>query len=142
MAKDNTLAMIVDIEEKITYFNQYTESIKNKMKDETPKSIEEVKEKVLNNKVDIMLYNIEASYLFSEIMFSIMFLKSFTVIESEIINKFIEENKEKIYKRRFHLEKGEIVENEVGFLEKQRAKVLESEDFKKTVEMLEKISPQ
>lgn len=142
MAKDNTLAMIVDIEEKITYFNQYTESIKNKMKDETPKSIEEVKEKVLNNKVDIMLYNIEASYLFSEIMFSIMFLKSFTVIESEIINKFIEENKEKIYKRRFHLEKGEIVENEVGFLEKQRAKVLESEEFKKTVEMLEKISPQ
>lgn len=142
MAKDNTLAMIVDIEEKINYFNQYTESIKSKMKDESPKSIEEVKEKVLNNKVDIMLYNIEASYLFSELMFSIMFLKSFTVIDSEIINKFIEDNKEKIYKRRFHLEKGEIVENEVGFLEKQRAKVLESEDFKKTVEMLEKISPQ
>lgn len=142
MSEINKKVLIQDIEEKIIYFNKFVE-LSNKSKVDEPKTMEDVQEKVLSEKVDKLLYSTETSYLFSEIIFSILFLKQFTTVnESEIISKFLEEKGSLLYKRKFHIKGDEIMENEKGFLEKNRKLILESEEFKKTVEFLENISPQ
>ena len=142
MAEINKKVLIQDIEEKIIYFNKFVE-LSNKSKVDEPKTMEDVQEKVLSEKVDKLLYSTETSYLFSEIIFSILFLKQFTTVnESENISKFLEEKGPLLYKRKFHIKGDEIMENEKGFLEKNRKLILESPEFKKTVEFLENMSPQ
>lgn len=134
-------SIVIDLEDKILKFKEFNKAMSD-IVHSAPKTIEEAQEKVLAEQVDKLLYSREASFLFSEIIFGISMLKSFSTIESEIINKFWEETKDSFYKRRFHIENGKIKENENGFLEKQRRIILDSEQFKKTVEYLEKTSPQ
>mgnify|MGYP001272963909 FL=1 len=142
MAEINKKVLIQDIEEKIIYFNKFVE-LSNKSQVDEPKTMEDVQEKVLSEKVDKLLYSTETSYLFSEIIFSILFLKQFTTVnEFEIISKFLEEKGSLLKKRKFHIKGEEIMENEKGSLEKNRKLILESPEFKKTVEFLENMSPQ
>lgn len=132
--------MVSDIESKIQFFNEFVRIMS--LNTVEPKSLEELQDRVLKEKVDNMLYSREASYLFSEIIFSITFLRSFAKIESEIISEFLKEKSDSFYKRRFHIKDEKIMENEEGFLDKQRNQILDSPEFKRTMEMLEKSSPQ
>lgn len=130
----NKEAIIIDIEDKISYLKKFNNLIPKQLT--KPTSIEEIKEKVLTEQVDKIFYLTEYQYLFSEIMFSIQLLKSFTKIESSIINDFYEENSNKVYKRRFYIENDKILESEKGFLENQRKQV-DTESFQKLVKFFE-----
>lgn len=128
--------IIIDLEDKIKYFNTF----KNIVNKETPKpkTLEDIEQKVLSQQVDKMYYNLEINYLFSEIIFSLNFIKQYhPKVESDVIEDFYKEHADKQYKRRFSLEKNTIVETDKGFLERQRKEVLESGSFKKLVEFFE-----
>lgn len=131
--------MVIDVEDKIQVFNRFTDILTNK-EFTKPTSIKEIEEKVLAEQVDKTFYNVEVNYLFSEIMFSIAFLKRSFKVESEILNKFYLDNIDKVYKRKFSIEGDDIVETEVGFLQKNRDELLNSEQFKNIKEFLEKSS--
>lgn len=125
-----------NLEDKIKYFNIF-KSLVNK-ETPKPKSLEEIEQKVLTQQVDKMYYGLEVNYLFSEILFSLNFVKQYyPKIESEIIEEFHKEHVDKQYKRKFSIEKDTIVETDKGFLERKRKEVLDSGSFKKLVEFFE-----
>lgn len=90
----------------------------------------EVNEELINKKLDLYIKSTEASYLFSELITSTTLAKELGLDFPQELKDFLEVHAEILYKRKFAIEGGAIVEAEKGALVKEREKLLQSELFK------------
>jgi hypothetical protein len=142
------------LEEKIiSLYNEYKEFdtvVKEKNEEVTKKktSVNEIiKDKPLDEIKDVLLY-IYVDAILSNKDLQIMFFRLVTNIETylefskeplnEEITSFYNEMKTWSPKKVFVLEKGELVETEVGVLDKARKEFLESDFFKGMLEQVTK----
>jgi hypothetical protein len=142
------------LEEKIiSLYNEYKEFdkvVKEKNEEVTKKktSVNEIiKDKPLDEIKDVLLY-IYVDAILSNKDLQIMFFRLVTNIETylefskeplnEEITNFYNEMKTWVPKKVFVLEKGELVETEVGVLDKARKEFLESDFFKGMLEQVTK----
>lgn len=101
------------------------------------KSLEEMEEILLQLYSDIILYKAHSKTVFVEVMLSIeTYLELGGGELPEEITKFYNAMKQFVPKRLFAIEKGEVVETEVGLLEEQRKLLLEGEYFQALKEKL------
>lgn len=142
------------LEEKIiSLYNEYKEFdtvVKEKNEEVTKKktSVKDIiKDKPLEEVKDVLLY-IYVDAILSNKDLQIMFFRLVTNIETylefskeplnEEITNFYNEMKTWAPKKVFVLEKGELVETEVGVLDKARKEFLESDFFKGMLEQVTK----
>lgn len=111
-------------------------SVKDIIKD---KSLEEVKDVLLYIYVDAILCNKDLQIMFFRLVTNIETYLEFSKepLNEEITN-FYNEMKTWAPKKVFVLEKGELVETEVGVLDKARKEFLESDFFKGMLEQVTK----
>lgn len=101
------------------------------------KSLEELEEILLHLYSDVMLYNANLKVVFVELITSVENYKEISEEElPEEVLKFYNNMKQFLPKRLFAIEKGEIVETEVGLLESQRKLLLEGDFFKNLKQQL------
>lgn len=95
------------------------------------KSVEQVQDVLIHLYVDTLLYNKDLQILFFKLVSNIETYLEFSKenLDKEVYD-FYQEMKVWAPKRVFMLEKGEIVETEVGIQEKARKEFLESDFFK------------
>jgi hypothetical protein len=103
------------------------------------KSIEEVQEVLIHLYVDTLLYNKDLQILFFKLVCNIESYLEFSTdsLDKEVLD-FYQSMKTWIPKRLFMLEKEEIVETEIGVLEKARKEFLQSDFFKEFLEKVKK----
>lgn len=103
------------------------------------KSVEEVQEVLIHLYVDTLLYNKDLQILFFKLVSNIETYLEFSTddLEKEV-SEFYNSMKVWSPKRIFMLEKGEIVETEVGVQEKARKEFLESDFFKGFLDKMKK----
>ena len=95
------------------------------------KSVEEVQELMIHLYVDTLLYNKDLQILFFRLISNIETYLEFSKEElDKEVSEFYQTMKVWAPKRIFMLEKGEIVETEVGVQEKARKEFLESDFFR------------
>lgn len=95
------------------------------------KSVDEIKEVLLHIYVDTILYNKDLQIMFFKLITNIeTYLEFSKEVLNEEITTFYNEMKTWAPKKVFVLEKGELVETEVGVLDKSRKEFLESDFFK------------
>jgi hypothetical protein len=124
------------VKEKNKEITQKKGSVKDIVKD---KSTDEVKDVLLHIYVDAILYNKDLQIMFFRLVTNIETYLEFSKepLNEEITN-FYNEMKTWSPKKVFVLEKGELVETEVGVLEKARKDFLESDFFKGMLEQVTK----
>jgi hypothetical protein len=124
------------VKEKNKEITQKKGSVKDIVKD---KSTDEVKDVLLHIYVDAILYNKDLQIMFFRLVTNIETYLEFSKepLNEEITN-FYNEMKTWSPKKVFILEKGELVETEVGVLEKARKDFLESDFFKGMLEQVTK----
>lgn len=110
--------LLEGLETKILHFEKFSKVVAERTKN--IKELKEPNQETLNKKVDVLMYNTEVSYLFSELLILTSLVLQLNLKTSEIINTFKETYKDSIYKRKFSIEGEDIVETEKGFLEKAR----------------------
>jgi len=103
------------------------------------KSVEEVQEIMIHLYVDTLLYNKDLQILFFKLVSNI---ETYLEFSKESLDKevhdFYQEMKVWSPKRVFMLEKGKIIETEVGIQEKARKEFLESDFFKGFLDKMKK----
>lgn len=124
----------LDIEKEITFFEEFKKALV--VETAEPKDFEDIEGRVMNERVDMVYKNMELSYLFSELMFKVAFLKRFSLELPERINNFFNEHSSQMYKRNFCLEQGVIKEVREGLMEEKRKEFLESPLYKNIKEQL------
>lgn len=124
------------VKEKNKEITQKKTSVKDIVKD---KSADEVKDVLLHIYVDAILYNKDLQIMFFRLVTNIETYLEFSKepLNEEITN-FYNEMKTWSPKKVFVLEKGELVETEVGVLDKARKDFLESDFFKGMLEQVTK----
>jgi hypothetical protein len=124
------------VKEKNKEITQKKTSVKDIVKD---KSTDEVKDVLLHIYVDAILYNKDLQIMFFRLVTNIETYLEFSKepLNEEITN-FYNEMKTWSPKKVFVLEKGELVETEVGVLDKARKDFLESDFFKGMLEQVTK----
>jgi hypothetical protein len=124
------------VKDKNKEITQKKGSVKDIVKD---KSTDEVKDVLLHIYVDAILYNKDLQIMFFRLVTNIETYLEFSKepLNEEITN-FYNEMKTWSPKKVFILEKGELVETEVGVLEKARKDFLESDFFKGMLEQVTK----
>lgn len=111
-------------------------SVKDILKDKSP---EDVKDVLLHLYVDAILYNKDLQIMFFSLITNIeTYLEFSKEALNEDITNFYNEMKTWAPKKVFVLEKGELVETEVGVLEKSRKDFVESDFFKGMLEQTNK----
>lgn len=104
-------------------------NLREVLKDKTPEELQQV---LVHIYVDTILYNKDLQQLYLTLYLNIdTYLQVSDVNLPEHIMNFYKDAKFFVPKRVFKVEKGEIIETEVGKLEEARKMFLESEDFKK-----------
>lgn len=135
--KDNLQTMLLEsLESKIIYFSNFSKKVASVT--EEVKKIKEPTQDTEHKKVDVFMYNTEVSYLFSELLILSALVLQLNLPLSETIKDFTETYKEALYKRKFSIEGEEIVEAEIGFLEKARKEYANSDFIKMITSQLEK----
>lgn len=124
----------LDIEKEITYFEEFKKALISESVE--PKDFADIETRVLNEKVDMVYKNMELSFLFSELMFKISFIRKFTLELPEKISNFFNEHSSQMFKRNFIIEKGDIKEAREGLLDEKRKEFLNSPMFKAIKEQL------
>jgi hypothetical protein len=103
------------------------------------KSVEEIQEVLIHLYVDTLLYNKDLQILFFKLVSNI---ETYIEFSSDSLDKEVSEFYQtmKVWspKRIFMLEKGKIVETEVGVQEKARKEFLESDFFKGFLDKMQK----
>jgi len=95
------------------------------------KSVEQVQDVLIHLYVDTLLYNKDLQILFFKLVSNIETYLEFSKDDlDKEVSDFYQSMKTWAPKRVFMLEKGEIVETEVGIQEKARKEFLESDFFK------------
>jgi hypothetical protein len=124
------------VKEKNKEITQKKTSVKDIVKD---KSVDEVKDVLLHIYVDAILYNKDLQIMFFRLVTNIETYLEFSKepLNEEITN-FYNEMKTWSPKKVFVLEKGDLVETEVGVLDKARKDFLESDFFKGMLEQVTK----
>lgn len=124
------------VKEKNKKITNKSTSIKDVIKD---KSLDEVKDVLLHIYVDAILYNKDLQIMFFRLITNIETYLEFSKEPlNEEISNFYNEMKTWSPKKVFVLEKGELVETEVGVLDKARKDFLESDFFKSMLEQVSK----
>lgn len=123
--EDKIKNLLVD---KLRHFYIFSE-LTNEKTTET-KQLKSITEDTQNAKIDVILYNVELSYIFNELLTMTLLSKELGVTLPEEILEFMEKYKSSFYKRRFSVEGRNIVEVEKGILEEGRQKFLESDMMK------------
>jgi hypothetical protein len=103
------------------------------------KSVEEVQDVLVHLYVDTLLYNKDLQILFFKLVSNIETYLEFSKDDlDKDVSDFYHSMKTWSPKRVFMVEKGEIVETEVGLQEKSRKEFLESDFFKGFLDKIEK----
>jgi hypothetical protein len=124
------------VKEKNKEITQKKTSVKDIVKD---KSTDEVKDILLHIYVDAILYNKDLQIMFFRLVTNIETYLEFSKEPlNEEVTTFYNEMKTWSPKKVFVLEKGELVETEVGVLDKARKDFLESDFFKGMLEQVAK----
>lgn len=111
-------------------------SVKDIIKD---KNVDEVRDVLLHIYVDAILYNKDLQIMFFRLITNIETYLEFSKEPlNEEITTFYKEMKSWSPKKIFVLEKGELVETEVGVLDKARKDFVESDFFKGMLEQVTK----
>lgn len=113
------------VNDKVNFFKAFSEKVTEFS--EGAKQSKDGSQEGINKKIDSVLYNIETSYLFNELLVIIMFLKELSVELTPEAKEFFNTYSNTIYKRKFTLESGELVETTKGLLETEREKLLNSQ---------------
>lgn len=114
--------------DKLTYFKIFSNEVREKTFE--AKNNKEISEEAQNQKIDSVLYNVETSYLFNELLTMIVLVKELGIQLPKEVAEFLSESADMIYKRRFAIEGGLIVEATEGALAEGRAKFLQSDMLK------------
>ena len=124
------------VKEKNKTITEKKTSVKDIIKD---KNLDEVKDVLLHIYVDAILYNKDLQIMFFRLITNIETYLEFSKEPlNEEITSFYKEMKNWSPKKVFILEKGELVETEVGVLEKSRKDFIESDFFKGILEQINK----
>lgn len=123
--EDKIKTLLVD---KLRHFYIFSE-LTNEKTIET-KQLKDISEETQNSKIDTILYNVELSYIFNELITMILLSKELGITLPKEILDFMEKYNSSFYKRKFSVEGRNIVEVEKGFLEEGRQKFLESDMMK------------
>lgn len=111
-------------------------SVKDIVKD---KSVDEVRDVLLHIYVDAILYNKDLQIMFFRLITNIETYLEFSKEPlNQEITSFYNEMKTWSPKKVFVLEKGELVETEIGVLDKARKDFIESDFFKGMLEQVTK----
>lgn len=130
---------LFDIEKEIDFFEKFKGALAEEQLEKT--EYKDIDDRILNEKVDFVYKNMELSFLFSELMFKISFLRRFSTGLTEKVDDFYKKHSEQTFKRNFILEDGKIKEAVKGTMEVKRKEFIESPFFKNIKEQL-KISSQ
>jgi hypothetical protein len=124
------------VKEKNKTITEKKTSVKDIIKD---KNLDEVKDVLLHIYVDAILYNKDLQIMFFRLITNIETYLEFSKEPlNEEITSFYKEMKNWSPKKVFILEKGDLVETEVGVLEKSRKDFIESDFFKGILEQINK----
>jgi hypothetical protein len=124
------------VKEKNKTITEKKTSVKDIIKD---KNLDEVKDVLLHIYVDAILYNKDLQIMFFRLITNIETYLEFSKEPlNEEITSFYKEMKNWSPKKVFILEKGDLVETEVGVLEKSRKDFIESDLFKGILEQINK----
>lgn len=124
------------VKEKNKAITEKKTSVKDIIKD---KNVDEVRDVLLHIYVDAILYNKDLQIMFFRLITNIETYLEFSKEPlNEEITTFYKEMKSWSPKKIFVLEKGELVETEVGVLDKARKDFVESDFFKGMLEQVTK----
>ena len=124
------------VKEKNKAITEKKTSVKDIIKD---KNVDEVRDVLLHIYVDAILYNKDLQIMFFRLITNIETYLEFSKEPlNEEITTFYKEMKTWSPKKVFVLEKGELVETEVGVLDKARKDFVESDFFKGMLEQANK----
>jgi hypothetical protein len=124
------------VKEKNKAITEKKTSVKDIIKD---KNVDEVRDVLLHIYVDAILYNKDLQIMFFRLVTNIETYLEFSKEPlNEEITTFYKEMKTWSPKKVFVLEKGELVETELGVLDKARKDFVESDFFKGMLEQVTK----
>ena len=135
LVKEKVVSLYVEYKEfenVVKLKNEKLAKDKSNLKDVVSgKGVEELQQILVHVYVDTILYNKDLQIMFLKLMNSIELYKEFYTEElPEEVVTFYSEMKNWAPKRIFVVEKNDLVETEIGLLEEERAKFLESDFFK------------
>ena len=135
LVKEKVVSLYVEYKEfenVVKLKNEKLAKDKSNLKDVVSgKGVEELQQILVHVYVDTILYNKDLQIMFLKLMNSIELYKEFYTEElPEEVAIFYSEMKNWAPKRIFVVEKNDLVETEIGLLEEERAKFLESDFFK------------
>jgi hypothetical protein len=135
LVKEKVVSLYVEYKEfenVVKLKNEKLAKDKSNLKDVVSgKGVEELEQILVHVYVDTILYNKDLQIMFLKLMNSIELYKEFYTEElPEDVATFYSEMKNWAPKRIFVVEKNDLVETEIGLLEEERAKFLESDFFK------------